>query len=187
MSFVRPLLKGYRATSSCRCTQIICARDNVSTGHWLILQRKCSLFGKDYSRCEIFFHSIHSEYTTGNARKALTVSLHPDHRLLAWSQKICDIRTSLVSWAARAKWKCHILSNEVRHPRKELLFWLIWRRKQDDDLYTHLFLLHVLCRLVHCCQKSSTPRSGRMTISPIFSPEYFQVKTWTHTITFSPE
>lgn len=73
----------------------------------------CFWKSKDYSRWEIFSDSIHSKYTTGNPRRPLTVPLCPDHLLLAWSQKIRDIYTALVSWAARAKWKCHSLSNEV--------------------------------------------------------------------------
>lgn len=113
MPLVRSLLKGYRPTSHCRCTRIICAGDNVSTGLTNTSEKIFSFWkSKDYSKCDIFPRSILSEYTTGNTRRPLTVPLPPDH-LLTWSQKICDICASLVSWAARAKWKCHILSNEV--------------------------------------------------------------------------
>lgn len=114
MSPVRSLLKGYRPTSRCRCTQIICARDNVSTGLTNTSEKIVSFWkSKDYSKCDRFSCGVLGEDTAGNTRRPLTVPLPPDH-LLTWSQKICGICASLVSWAARAEWKCHILSNEVR-------------------------------------------------------------------------
>lgn len=148
MSPVRSFLKGYRPTSRCRCTRIICARDNVSTGLTNTSEKIVSFWkSKDCSKCDRFSCGVLGEDTAGNTRRPLTVPLPPDH-LLTWSQKICGICASLVSWAARAEWKCHILSNEVRITHTRNCSSDSWRRKQDCDL-SSLCFSRMFC--VGCC------------------------------------
>lgn len=77
------------------------------------LQRKFSTFGTIGGLKYFLIVSTVNMWVCHRKPRPLIVPLYLNHLFLAWSQKNCNICIALVCEAARAKWKCHIHSNEV--------------------------------------------------------------------------
>lgn len=138
--FVTLLLKSCR-TSPCRCTQTIYARDSEFTD----TSEKIFQFwnGEDNGRCEIFSYSFQiSMWVYHKKPKTFNCSpLSQPPLSCLESEELQHMHSSGLPGFFKGKMEIsYPFKSSTYHPHKELLFWVIWRRKQEYGLYHHLFL-----------------------------------------------